>query len=191
MSNTNTSKPRLGDPLSIDEIDFRVQSIMPNGESAIVLPYKNARVDMQRLDDAFTPLGWQREHFEIDGRLYCRIGVWNSEISQWVWKSDVGVESNTEAEKGQASDAFKRAGFNWNIGRELYDWPVLFAKLYDGDTYTRNEGGKTKFYATSKLRPSEWRWVLQYNEGARVPSFIGAKDKQERMRIKVGNYINQ
>ena len=88
--------------------------------------YKTARVDMRILDEVYGVMNWQRRHEVINGNLFCTISVWDSEKSQWVSKQDVGTESNAEAEKGQASDAFKRAGFAWGIGRELYDAPFIW-----------------------------------------------------------------
>ena len=78
----------------------------------------------------FTPLGWQRQHHVINDNLYCGIGIWNKDIGQWVWKWDCGVESRADGDgnekKGEASDAFKRAGFNIGIGRELYTTGFIF-----------------------------------------------------------------
>ena len=64
---------------------------------------------MNVLDKAVGPENWSKRYEVIDSRLYCSVGIYNPETKEWVWKQDVGTESNTEAEKGQASDAFKRA----------------------------------------------------------------------------------
>ena len=108
-----------------EDIDVRVgQTYERNGKVFVnVLLYKNARVDMKILDELFTPFGWKREHKLIGDRLYCQVSVLNPETHEWITKEDVGTESNTEAEKGQASDSFKRACVNWGIGRELYTAP--------------------------------------------------------------------
>ena len=108
--------------LRANEIDCRVQSVKEKG--LILLLYKDARVDMNILDETFGAENWQREHYECKGNLFCRIGVKIGD--EWVWKSDCGTESNTEAQKGEASDSFKRAGFNWGIGRELYTAPLIW-----------------------------------------------------------------
>lgn len=110
--------------LRADEIEVRVGQIYEKG--ATMLLYKNARVDMAILDEEFGPENWQRDHKEIKGNLYCGIGVWNDKAKTWVWKWDCGTESYTEKEKGEASDSFKRAGFNWGIGRELYTAPFIW-----------------------------------------------------------------
>lgn len=94
----------LSRPLDISDVDFRVQSIN-NGGYATILAYKSARVDMNRLDEVLTPIGWQRDYKLIDGKLFCGVGIYNSETGGWVWKWDVGTESMTEATKGEASDA--------------------------------------------------------------------------------------
>ena len=130
--------------LKADEIEVRVQSIkVKKGEptGAILLLYKNARCDMNILDETVGPENWQREHYECKGNLFCRVGIStclknNESVNEWVWKSDCGVESNTEAQKGEASDSFKRACFNWGIGRELYTSPFIWIdankmELYD------------------------------------------------------------
>ena len=109
--------------LTAEDIEVRVQSAKANG--VVLLLYKNARVDMNILDETVGAENWQREHYECKGNLFCRVGV--RQLSQdWVWKADCGTESNTEAQKGEASDSFKRACFNWGIGRELYTSPFIW-----------------------------------------------------------------
>lgn len=110
--------------LTANDVECRIKKI--TNEGAVLLLYKTARVDMRILDEVYGVMNWQRRHEVINGNLFCTISVWDSEKSQWVNKQDVGTESNAEAEKGQASDAFKRAGFAWGIGRELYDAPFIW-----------------------------------------------------------------
>ena len=122
--------------LRADEIECRVQSVKENG--LVLLLYKDARVDMNVLDETVGPTNWQREHYECKGNLFCRVGICTRVkidmsgnegdilLPDWVWKSDCGTESNTEAQKGEASDSFKRACFNWGIGRELYTAPFTW-----------------------------------------------------------------
>lgn len=109
-----------------DEIDVRVGSVGKKGASLLL--YKDARCDMNILDETYGPEGWQRKHEVINGNLYCGIGIWNKEIGEWVWKWDCGTESYTEKEKGEASDSFKRAAFNIGIGRELYTAGFIFVQ---------------------------------------------------------------
>lgn len=110
--------------LTANDVECRIKKI--TNEGAVLLLYKTARVDMRILDEVYGSMNWQRHHEVINGNLFCTISVWDSEKSQWISKQDVGTESNAEAEKGQASDAFKRAGFAWGIGRELYDAPFIW-----------------------------------------------------------------
>ena len=128
--------------LRADEIECRVQQVKDNG--LVLLLYKDARVDMNILDEAVGASNWQREHYECKGNLFCRVGIRCRETEidgvtatskiirdEWVYKSDCGVESNTEAQKGEASDSFKRACFNWGIGRELYTAPFIWVEAKD------------------------------------------------------------
>lgn len=115
--------PRL---LKADEIECRVGTI--NGKGCSLLLYKDARVDMKVLDETYGTGNWQRTHEVINGNLFCTIEIWNDRINQWVKKQDVGTESYTEKEKGEASDSFKRAGFNVGIGRELYTSPFIWVQ---------------------------------------------------------------
>lgn len=173
-------KIKLNTPLSIDEIDFRVQSVNKGGY-ATILAYKDARVDMNRLDEVYGVDGWQRKHELINGKEFCSIGVWNERLNQWVWKQDCGTESNTEKEKGQSSDAFKRAGFNFGIGRELYDYPVIQIKLSDDEFDKSN--GKTTF----NFRLKEWVWFSQFTDGKL--SYLACKDQNGKARFSYGTYI--
>lgn len=109
--------------LTADDIEVRVQSVKKNG--LVLLLYKNARVDMNILDETVGAENWQREHYECKGNLFCRVGI-KTDAGDWIYKSDCGTESNTEAQKGEASDSFKRACFNWGIGRELYTSPFIW-----------------------------------------------------------------
>ena len=108
--------------LKADEIECRIAQVKESGLSLLL--YKNARCDMNILDETVGIDGWQREHYECKGNLFCRIGIKFGD--EWIWKSDCGTESNTEKQKGEASDSFKRAGFNWGIGRELYTAPFIW-----------------------------------------------------------------
>lgn len=121
-------------PLRADEIECRVGTVGAKGFTMLL--YKDARCDMNILDETFTPFGWQREHKEIKGVVYCGVGIHcappvvggDLSMNEWVWKWDAGAESYTEKEKGEASDSFKRACVNWGIGRELYTAPLIFIR---------------------------------------------------------------
>lgn len=148
--------------LTADEIEVRVQSIKqkkgtPMG--AILLLYKNARCDMKILDETVGAENWQREHYDCKGNLFCRVGIRtclkdNAAVAEWVWKSDCGVESSTEAQKGEASDSFKRACFNWGIGRELYTSPFIWIeanKLEIYDSGRKDKWGNTIFATNDRF----------------------------------------
>lgn len=110
--------------LRADEIECRVGVVNEKGLS--ILLFKDARVDQKILDETFTPFGWRRTHQSIEGNLYCTVEIWDQEKEQWIAKQDVGTTSYSEKEKGQASDSFKRACFNWGLGRELYTAPFIW-----------------------------------------------------------------
>lgn len=129
--------------LRADEIECRVSTI--NVYGLRLLLYKDARVDQKILDEAFTPFGWKRSHQEIDGKLYCTVEVWDDAKKQWIAKQDVGTASYSDKEKGQASDSFKRACFNWGIGRELYTAPDIWVPA--ALTHVQEKDGR---YTTSE-----------------------------------------
>ena len=113
--------------LTADEIEVRIGTKAKSGSGASLLLYKNSRVDMAILDELVGPMNWQRDHKELKGVIYCGVAIKNE--SEWIWKWDAGVESNTEPQKGEASDSFKRACVNWGIGRELYTSPFIWVNL--------------------------------------------------------------
>lgn len=117
--------------LRADEIECRVQQVKKTG--CVLLIYKDARVDMRILDEVFGAENWQRTHEVINGNLFCNVEIWCNEKKQWVKKQDVGTESNTEKQKGEASDSFKRACFNVGIGRELYSAPFTWINLSESE----------------------------------------------------------
>ena len=126
--------------LRADEIDCRISQVKKDGSGLSLLLYKDARCDQNILDETVTPMKWKREHTR-DNRN-CIVSIWSEELKQWVSKEDTGTESNTEREKGLASDSFKRACFNWGIGRELYTAPFIWIKkgdfnLKEGKCYDR------------------------------------------------------
>lgn len=128
--------------LRADEIECRVSMINGNGLSLLL--FKDARVDQKILDETFSPFGWRRSHQSIDGNLYCTVEVWDSEKEQWIAKQDVGTMSHSEKEKGQASDSFKRACFNWGIGRELYTAPFIWVPAAKTDIQKKGDRYITK-----------------------------------------------
>lgn len=148
---------KLSEPLSVDDLDFRVQSITSKGY-ATILVYKNARVDMNRLDDVIGSLNWKREHTRDN--MNCIVSIWDESKKQWVSKEDTGTESNTEKEKGLASDSFKRACFNWGIGRELYSYPRININLNTKEFTPDGTKGKPTF----EFKIKDWKWITEFKD---------------------------
>lgn len=110
--------------LRADEIDCRIAQVKKDGSGLSLLLYKDARCDQNILDEVVGPFNWKREHTRDNKN--CIVSIWDEKKNQWISKEDTGTESNTEREKGLASDSFKRACFNWGIGRELYTAPFIW-----------------------------------------------------------------
>lgn len=165
--------------LTADDIEVRVQSVKPNG--VILLLYKNARVDMNILDDEVGAENWQREHYECKGNLFCRVGIkCDTASDEWIWKSDCGTESNTEAQKGEASDSFKRACFNWGIGRELYTSPFIWVgsdkcKIENGKCFDRFSVEKILYSEDGKRITGLSIW----NDSRKVQAFSWEDGKRD------------
>lgn len=108
--------------LEPDDVELRVGMASAKGFSLLL--YKNARIDMQLLDETVGSMNWKREH--VRDNANCIVSIWDADKNEWVSKEDTGTESQTEKEKGLASDSFKRACVNWGIGRELYTAPFIW-----------------------------------------------------------------
>lgn len=171
------SNLELSTPLHIDDIDFRVQSINKGGY-ATILAYKDARVDIQRLNAVHGVLGWQRTHSR-DNRN-CTVSIWDDNHKHWVGKEDTGTESSADQQKGLASDSFKRACFNWGIGIELYDYPVISIKLNQNEW--KMVGDRPKQTWDLKLR--DWTWFSKFN--GKELTYLAAKDDNNRLRFEHG-----
>ena len=165
--------------LGKDDIEIRVAqtTAKDNAVKASLLLYKNARVDMKIMDELFGPFGWKRSHKLLGDRLYCVVEVYDQDKKEWVAKEDVGVESNTEAEKGQASDSFKRACVNWGIGRELYTAPRITIDL-DNSEWSKMQNGSIRVWAS--FRVSE----IEYNKDERSITKLILVDKNDKVRYE-------
>jgi hypothetical protein len=124
--------------LRADEIECRVAQAKENGVSLLL--YKDARCDMNILDETVGATNWMRQHCRDNAN--CIVSIWDEKKQMWIEKEDTGTESNTEKEKGLASDSFKRACFNWGIGRELYTAPFIWIKAADCSALKKNDYGK-------------------------------------------------
>lgn len=139
--------------LTKNEIEVKVKTVSEKG--AVLLLYKTARVDMAILDETFGSMNWQSDYKVVKDNLYCGIGVLNKDTKDWIWKWDCGIESRPDEEgnekKGEASDAFKRAGFKWGIGVELYSAPFTFAKV-ETESYKDERTGKIKYTLKNRFQ---------------------------------------
>lgn len=166
--------------LLADEIECRIKKFSSdqsgNATGAIVLLYKTARVDFNLLDEVVTPEMWQCDFREVKGNMYCTIRIWNNELQQWIGKENCGIESRDDGEgnekKGEASDAFKRAGFAWGIGRKLYTAPFVFVSADKIDIKTNSKGG---FFTNDTLSVSS----IDYND-TQITSLIIINDKSKK-----------
>lgn len=144
--------------LKAEEIECRVGMISEKGLSLLL--YKDARVDMKILDEVYGSSNWQRKHEVIGGNLYCTVSIWDEKKQQWIAKMDVGTKSNTEKEKGEASDSFKRACFSIGIGRELYTAPFIWISAEKIDIHKKAD----RYVTYDKFKVSS----LSYNENREI-----------------------
>lgn len=165
------------------EIEVRAQQVSGSNDKVGValLLYKNARCDMAILDETFGILGWQREHSFKDGHNYCKVSVWDVVAKQWVIKEDVGVESNMDGVKGEASDSFKRACFNLGIGRELYTAPFIWVWLDPSEYHKNEKTGKNQLNANVYFVVES----IQYNEDREI-SYLKIVDNKGVERFTYG-----
>lgn len=174
--------------LTKDQIECKVKKISDKG--AVVLLYKTARVDMDMLDRIVGPMNWCNSYRDIDGVMYCSIGIHDPETKEWISKEDCGIESRADGEgtekKGEASDAFKRAGFRWGIGRELYSAPFTFVRVETKQNGRGNYELADRFmtFSVSHIAYSEDRKISELkivnNKGVEVFSW-----KAEPSSVKI------
>lgn len=126
-----------------DEIELRVGSTTDSGFQLLL--YKNARVDMALLDEVVGIGNWQREHIILGSDIYCRLGIYNKELNQWIWKTDAGSSGSFEEEKSRASDSFKRAATNFGLGRCLYTAPFVWINTKDKNGNPTGESKKDRY----------------------------------------------
>jgi len=169
--------------LKADEVELRIGSISREGKGLSLLLYKNARCDMNILDETIGSESWQREHYECKGNLFCRVGIRDKNTGEWVYKSDCGTESNTEKEKGEASDSFKRACTNWGIGRELYTSPFVWIKAEDAGLKESSGKWATKdVFSVTEIKISDDKKII----GLAVRN-----DKQKKIVYRWGECVHE
>jgi hypothetical protein len=161
--------------LTKDEIECRVSTVTEKGCSLLL--YKDARCDMRLLDETVGRANWQRRHYECKGNLFCSVGIKCGD--EWVWKDDCGTESYTEKEKGEASDSFKRACFNWGIGRELYTAPFIWVPADKCNIVMKN-GKPTTYdkFSVEKIKIEQGQIVglSIFNDTKKQRCFVWTKD---------------
>lgn len=171
--------------LKAEEIECRVSAINEKGLSLLL--YKDARVDQRILDETFGVFGWKRSHQCIDGNLYCTVEVFNKDTREWIAKQDVGTMGYTEKEKSQASDSFKRACFNWGIGRELYSAPFIWVPAGKAAIQMKeDENKKKRYYCNDRFSVDS----IAYNDSREVSALVIKNDKGQtvyELKEKAGN----
>lgn len=164
-----------------DEIECRISEVAKDGSYLSLLLYKTARTDAALLDEKFGPFRWSNDYKVIGGKMYCGIGIRDADKGDWVWKWNVGTESNTEAEKGEASDAMKRAGFVWGIGTELYSSPRIYVKK--GDCNIKEKKGGNGYVCYDRFDVSK----IGYDESERISMLEIVNTKTGRVCFRLGS----
>ena len=152
--------------LKASEIECRVGTINEKGLS--ILLFKDARVDQKLLDESFT---------RINGNLYCTVSVWDNEKGQWIDKQDVGSMANEEKEKSQASDSFKRACFNWGVGRELYTAPFIWVSSAKAKILEKSTSNGRRYYTSDRFQVSS----IGYNKEREIDSLVVVNDRGQEV----------
>lgn len=155
--------------LNANEIDCRISTVTSKGVSLLL--YKDARVDQRILDETVGCMNWQRRHTRDNAN--CIVSIWDPEKGMWIEKEDTGTESNTEKEKGLASDSFKRACFNWGIGRELYSAPFIWIPSGNGCTVSEMKDRPGKYTCNDRFSVVE----IGYDEERNINTLTIRNDK--------------
>ena len=164
--------------LKSNEIECRIATINEKGLSLLL--YKDARVDQRILDETFGPFGWKRSHQCIDGNLYCTVEIFDQKSGEWISKQDVGSTGYTEKEKSQASDSFKRACFNWGIGRELYSAPFIWVPANKASIQIKEGQNREKRYYCSDHFSV---YSIQYNDVKEIQTLVIINDKGQTVFV--------
>lgn len=151
--------------LEAREIECRVQQVRANGLSLLL--YKDARCDQTVLDETVGPMNWMRQHTRDNAN--CIVSIWDEKKCAWVSKEDTGTESNTEAQKGLASDSFKRACVNWGIGRELYTAPFIW--IPSNRCVIQEKNGRYTCYDRFKVS------AISYNDRREIAHLVIVNEK--------------
>ena len=158
-------------PLTANEIECRVGNVAKSGNGFFLLLYKNARVDQTILDETFGAWNWQSKYYQVKNTMVCSVGVYNEKRNEWIWK-DNGGDDDYQAEqvKAELSDAFKRACFNWGIGRELYYSPKIWINATNDNTTSARYSVK----------------VIEYDDKKRITRLVIINDKTKEVVFLFG-----
>ncbi|HBD01659.1 MAG TPA: hypothetical protein DC053_23525 [Lachnoclostridium sp.] len=163
--------------LQANEIDCRIATVKENGVSLLL--YKDARDDMNILDEVMGPMNWQRAHTRDNAN--CVVSLWDEDKKQWIGKEDTGTESFSAKEKGLASDSFKRACFCWGIGRELYTAPFIWINS-NSCTFTK-QGNKATCYDDFYVSQ------IGYDDNRNINSLVICRQKDNKEVFKMGKKV--
>lgn len=171
--------------LRADEIEVRVATISDKGVTLLL--YKDARCDMNILDETVGAMNWKREHTRDNAN--CIVSIWDETKNQWISKEDTGTESFTEKEKGQASDSFKRACFNWGIGRELYTAPFIWisagnVKIDDGKNGKKTTYDKFSVVDFGVRNKKIVKLTIKNNSTGKIVYKMNSKESEEKEEVK-------
>ena len=156
------------------EIDVRVATVTAKGVSLLL--YKDARCDMNILDETVGPYNWKRSHTRDNAN--CIVSIYDLDKKEWISKEDTGTESFTEKEKGLASDSFKRACFNWGIGRELYTAPFIWVPA-DKTEVAQGTNGKWKCNDSFRVLK------ITYTKDGQIDGLIIASKKNKQAFVQM------
>lgn len=193
--------------LKADEIEVKVKQVKENG--SVFLLYKTARTDMDLLDETVGPMNWQSNYKVVNDNLYAGIGIRDKSNDTWVWKEDCGIESRPDGDgnekKGEASDAFKRAGFKWGIGRELYTSPFIWissdvlptapaGNVYKLKGFPKLEVSKIEYIdrkiSLLELVDENGRTVYTFPKGNKTPVKVAPMTMQVNVRPDIQKMID-
>lgn len=166
-------------PLKANEIDVRIAQVKQNGLSLLL--YKDARCDMNLLDETVGPYNWKKSYSRDNAN--CTVSLWDDEKGEWISKEDTGTESFTEKEKGLASDSFKRACFNWGVGRELYTAPFIW--VTNANIFAVTVNGKQVFKCNDKFKVES----IEYDDNKNITSLV-ITNVTAKIQAYPSNYVS-
>lgn len=168
-----------------EEIDCRIATVSQKGLTLLL--YKDARVDQNILDETVGHMGWQRRHCRDNAN--CIVSIWDEDKGQWIEKEDTGTESNTEKEKGLASDSFKRSCVNWGIGRELYSAPFIWISKDNCEIREngKDRNGKVKYSCYDRFYVSR----IGYDDNRNIDALEIKRCKSNKVVYKLGQIESQ